>query len=269
MTQIKLVASDLDHTLLRPSGTLAEATVSLLQQLATIGIDFVPVSGRDLPTLLALLPGAEWVIAHNGAVVAHRGRVIQARLLAKDTVKALINRADALGALPVLCRLNGAELLTGHAKAAAQLRHFFMRVTEVSAFTRLDDVAKVTLLVSPSRLAAVQAAITAQFGSILQVTAGEADALGITDARVNKGAALTALCQRLHVPLAQVLAFGDAQNDAPMLQAAGFGMRMADGDPALAGVTPLVAPPNAEKGVDQVLKQLIDDHGTFSQPKGV
>lgn len=266
--RIRLVASDLDHTLLAPSGQLTPQTKRLIARLAALEIRFVPVSGRDLPTLAAMFPQAEWLIAHNGAIMAQRGRVVQSHLLPPATVQALVALAEGLRAVPVLCRLDGAELSVGHAAQTRQLRRFFTRVTEVAALTNLDDVAKVTILVAPSRLPAVRKAILADFGSALQVTAGEADALGVTAAGVNKGAALTALGRLLHVPLASVLAFGDAQNDAAMLQAAGIGMRMADGDPALAATTAVVAPPNREGGVDQVLQQLIAGQGRLSW-KGV
>lgn len=193
--EIKLVASDLDHTLLTPTGELTAGTAALIDRLAALNIIFVPVSGRDLPTLSAMFPQAKWLIAHNGAITASHRRIVQARLLPAAVVHAVITTAEQLGAIPVLCRLNGTELLEGHADQTRQLRRFFTRVTEVSAFRQVGDVAKITLLVAPARLLQVQATVKTRFGSRLQVTAGEADALGITAAGVNKGQALTELAQ--------------------------------------------------------------------------
>ena len=68
--EIKLVASDLDHTLLTPTGELTAGTAALIDRLAALNIIFVPVSGRDLPTLSAMFPQAKWLIAHNGAITA-------------------------------------------------------------------------------------------------------------------------------------------------------------------------------------------------------
>ncbi|MFD1393990.1 HAD family hydrolase [Lacticaseibacillus jixianensis] len=262
--RIQLIASDLDHTLLDAKGRVPRATMSRLAALAALGIPFVPISGRDLPTMQALFPNQAWLVAANGAVIAHAGRPAQARLLAANQVQALLAAASAAAAVPVLCRLWQVEVLDGDAARVAELRQFFRVVRVVPRFTQLTDVTKVTLLVPPVRRRLVQATLEAKMGAAVQITAGEANALGITAAAVDKAAALTTLCHELAVPLSAVLAFGDAQNDAGMLRLAGVGMRMQDGDPALAAQTALIAPPNAEDGVGQVLGCLLEGHGRLA-----
>lgn len=259
--QIRLIASDLDHTLLNSQGEIPTRTQHTLAALAAVGIPWVPISGRDLPTMVQRFPHLPWLVAHNGAVIAHGGKPKWSKLLPPAQVAAVLTLAQALNVVPVLCRIDQAELLVHDAEHAASLRQFFAQVAVVSHFSHLTDVAKVTLLMPPARQATVAQRLQAALPPAVQIAAGEADALAITAAGVNKGTALTRLCQWLDVPLASVLAFGDAANDASLLHKAGVGMRMADGDPGLSECTALVAPANAANGVGQVLDQLLAGGG--------
>ena len=79
--------------------------------------------------------------------------------------------------------------------------------------------------------------------------------LEINAAGATKGAALTELCRMLDIPLEETAAFGDGTNDLSMLRAAGTGVAMANGDPAVLEAADLTAPTNQEDGVARILDQ--------------
>ena len=69
---VKLIASDLDGTLLRNDKSISEETGKALEKAREAGIYFVPSTGRALeavPVEVMALPGVEYVITSNGAAV--------------------------------------------------------------------------------------------------------------------------------------------------------------------------------------------------------
>ena len=81
--------------------------------------------------------------------------------------------------------------------------------------------------------------------------------LEIVSAGVDKGAALKSLAQRLNIPREEVAAFGDADNDAEMIQYAGHGYAMESGDREVVRRAKFVAPSNDSEGVARVLESLL------------
>ena len=74
---------------------------------------------------------------------------------------------------------------------------------------------------------------------------------------VNKGRAVRFLARRLGVDLRDTLAIGDQRNDVEMIAEAGIGVAMGGAPEAVRAVARRVAPPLAEEGAAQVLKELV------------
>ncbi|HEX3649209.1 MAG TPA: HAD-IIB family hydrolase, partial [Pseudonocardiaceae bacterium] len=72
---------------------------------------------------------------------------------------------------------------------------------------------------------------------------------------VTKGSGLAEVAQRLGVPAADVIAFGDMPNDLSMLSWAGHGVAMANGHPSVLAVADEITAANGEDGVAQVLER--------------
>ena len=81
--------------------------------------------------------------------------------------------------------------------------------------------------------------------------------LEIAPEGVDKGQSLRFLAEHLGLTPDEVMAFGDGQNDVPMLEYAGAGYAMANACPQALACTPRVAPPNTEDGVAQVIEGYI------------
>ena len=74
---------------------------------------------------------------------------------------------------------------------------------------------------------------------------------------VDKGASMARLAALLGLKPEEVMCFGDGQNDVPMLRFAGTGWAMANGSAEARACTPLIAPPNTEDGVAQVIESYL------------
>ena len=89
----------------------------------------------------------------------------------------------------------------------------------------------------------------------------DTDACGIVNGELinkafNKGTAVTRLCDYLHIAQEDTIAFGDSMNDLEMLQAAGLGVCMENGSPALKRAARLVCPAVTEDGIYKTFVQL-------------
>ncbi len=67
---------------------------------------------------------------------------------------------------------------------------------------------------------------------------------------------MTRLCEYLRIPQRDAIAFGDSMNDLEMLQAAGLGVCMENGSPALKEAAGLVCPSVTENGLYTAFEQL-------------
>ncbi|WP_054714106.1 HAD family hydrolase [Lacticaseibacillus manihotivorans] len=94
MTEIKLIASDLDHTLLDEAGHLPPNFYDTIRAVHDAGMHFVAASGRPLYTLKPMFaPVADVVslVAENGAVVVRDGEMVYAQFIPKADYVRLTN----------------------------------------------------------------------------------------------------------------------------------------------------------------------------------
>ena len=83
----RLIALDMDGTLLDSSGRVPDEFWGLLDSARAQGVTIAPASGRQLATLQAMFPGCDTFIAENGAVVFHNGEVISTTPLDDDAAR--------------------------------------------------------------------------------------------------------------------------------------------------------------------------------------
>lgn len=265
---IRLVASDLDGTLLAPDGTIDAETVASLRAARDAGVTIVVATGRPSRWLDCLAPIAgldPYVLASNGAVRwdLAGGRVLASSAFepgAVTTMAALIRESvpDAVFGLE-RGDLFGVEPGSPSDHAA---------FPGVLQFPLADLVARVRpvvkFIVYSARLPSdvLTDAVAAAVGGLACVTTSVThDEFGMAELSVpgvTKGAALADLCLALGVSAADVAAFGDMPNDAEMLAWAGHGFVMANGHAALRERFTVVGS-CAEGGVGRHLRTLLRD----------
>jgi hydroxymethylpyrimidine pyrophosphatase-like HAD family hydrolase len=103
----RLLAFDLDGTLLESDGSLAESSVAGLRRLSQRGVELVPATGRRLWSTLPLLARAQLggtCVVHNGAMVADVGSATALRLreLAPPLVRSLVATLQSRGFAPLV-----------------------------------------------------------------------------------------------------------------------------------------------------------------------
>lgn len=267
---IRLIATDLDGTLLDPSGRIPTANRDALLAAADAGVRVVVATGRPIRWLECLddVRDAEpLVIVSNGAALYDlaRGTVVRSHPLPPSVLRSLV--ADLGGAVDGLSfglergDLFGCEpgSLSLHADwpetVIAPVAELLDRVSPVVKLLAYHDELSSDALASHAepvvgdRAVVTHSLTHARFGMV------ELSARGIT-----KASLLAELCTDLGVEPSEVAAFGDMPNDRAMLEFAGRSFVMANAHASLRACFEVIGS-NADAGVAGALRRILDAAG--------
>lgn len=274
MSDVRLIATDLDGTLLDPSGRIAEAEAEAVRAASEAGIVVVVATGRPLRWLDVLAPIADadpLVVASNGAVVydLHADTVVRSHTLDVPLIGALAH--DLRGALPGLLfaleegrRFSTEDAWAYHlpdaSRSLAQEESVTRRGAWASVLAEAGDVVKFLALHPDADPDDLLAAATDVLGGRAEVThsvtAGRRALLEMSAPGISKAATIAELAAERGITPAQVAAFGDMPNDLAMLEYAGMPFVMANGHPALLERFAAIGS-NAEGGVGAQIRRLL------------
>jgi Cof subfamily protein (haloacid dehalogenase superfamily) len=263
----RLIASDLDGTLLRSDRSVSERTRTALRRAQEQGIVVVLATARP-PLTTRLFAEDAGITGHaicsNGAILYDiaRDEMLGHYPLAAATAHRLV--ATFREAVPGVCFavVQGKEFTCEPGYAAiARVEDHGRLLDEMRLGDALD------LLTSPITKLVVRhpELVPLDLLAVLQTlgldgyeaTHSGAPFLEIVAADVTKAWALAALCERLGIAAVDVVAFGDAPNDAAMLRWAGHGVAVANAYPGAIEAADEVTLSNEEDGVAVVVERLL------------
>ena len=255
----RLVATDLDGTIVRSDGTISDRTRLALAAVERSGAVLVLVTGRP-PRWMAPIVEATGhrgvAICANGALVydLHTSSVVRHDLLTADAIRAVVAalRRDAPGiAFAVECHDTG----FAH-EPSYRPRWDGADPKAVRPLEELYDDGVVKLLARHDGMNADEllAAAHASVGGLASLTHSSSDGLlEISAAGVSKASGLASLADEHGIAASDVLAFGDMPNDLPMLAWAGWGVAVANAHPEVLAAADEVTSSNDDDGVAEVL----------------
>lgn len=268
----KLIACDLDGTLLDNNARLSEANKEALDQISARGALFVPTSGRALYEITSEvrdLDCVRYLITSNGALVIDKltGRRIST-LISKEDFSTIYNvMADYtvyltihhegisfvdedLTTREIMDFYGISEYYKDHIEKVNAKMPFFKdyfntprEVEMVCGFFKHESELKECM----ERLSAIPS---------IFVTGSTSKSLEILSAKATKGSALVSLANELGVDISDTIAVGDSQNDLTMIQKAGFGLATANAVPALKDAADLVICSNEENVAVHILENM-------------
>ncbi|WP_280417648.1 HAD family hydrolase [Nocardia carnea] len=268
MPKPKLVASDVDGTLIDPYERVTARTRDVVGALVADGVQFVLATGRPprwIAPVVAGLGFAPLCVCGNGAVLydPETDRVLSTTVLDVPTLAWLADLAEKV--LPG-CGL-AAERVGASAHDAATPQ-FVSSPEYVHAWLNPDDtaVARDEVIASPAIKMLIRLPGTSS-GEMAATLAGHigdrADITYSTDhglveisaPGVTKAHGLRIIGERLGIDPADMVAFGDMPNDVPMLRMAGLGVAMGHAHPEAIAAADEVTGTNSDDGVARVLER--------------
>jgi len=263
---VRLVACDLDGTLLLPDTTVSARSLAAIGRLRQAGVVFLVVTGRPPRSVREIAARAGLgglAICANGALVydLDAGEVLTSTPLASVVGRRLVR--ELRQALPGVVFASEDE--RGFRRESAWVGTGLDAVDEVVHADPLDLVAEpvAKLLVRHPELGAGEL-----FARVIELASDQAVAtysgtslVEISAAGVTKAYALDWVCRRLGIPAGAVMAFGDMPNDLPMLAWAGHAVAVANAQPEVRREADEVTASNLDDGVALVLERLVDADG--------
>ncbi|MGW7431287.1 HAD family hydrolase [Streptomyces sp. NPDC054861] len=260
----RLVATDLDGTLLRGDESVSERTRDALAAVVAAGAAHIVVTGRSVPWTRHILDDLGYdglAVCGQGAQVYHAGehRLLTSLTLDRQLAGLALSKVEAeVGPLALAASRDGLDgqvlvgpgyrLLEGALPSvpyedpselwAAPLNKVYIQHPTLSD----DELARVT---------------RETVGSLVDVVMAGAGIVEILPLGLSKATGLSLAARRLGVKAAETIAFGDMPNDIPMFGWAARGVAMANAHEELKAVTDEVTSSNEDDGIAVVLERLL------------
>lgn len=262
---IRLVAVDMDGTLLDEDHGLHPTLWPLLTELVARGITFCPASGRQLASIAREMGDrAEGLcfIAENGAYVVRHGQEIGSDVIDPGVVAEVVGAVRELAASGVdvgvvVCGKRSAYIERHDDVFAADCARYCALLEHVEDLTTVDDDVLKLAVLDFGDASVTTAPALARFRETHKVVVSGEHWVDVTNLATHKGAALEAIQRALGVTREQTMAFGDYLNDLELLDAADWSFAMANAHPEVRERARFVAPGNGENGVVRTIAAVL------------
>ncbi len=260
---IRLVAVDLDGTLLDDRKQIGRPTAEALACLPGLGVKLVIASARPPRSVRAIHQALRLdtlCINYNGALIWDPGanRAVFHRPLAAQVSRNIIDYArQRFNGVLVTCEILD-RWYTDRSEQpfTTETGRLFQPdvVAPLETFAHLP-VTKLLLLGEREVILRLENELLEHFGSHATILRTEENLLQIMDKRVSKAVALKKVATHYGLELSQVMAIGDAPNDVGMIRAAGVGVAMDNAHPLVKEAADWIAPSNNDHGVRAALRK--------------
>ncbi|MHB9093982.1 MAG: Cof-type HAD-IIB family hydrolase [Eubacteriales bacterium] len=264
MPKFRLIAADLDGTLLDDTYRVMPELLSSINEGRAKGVELVVATGRLYPSALPFVRDLAVclpVIASNGAVVRDpgTGELICHLPLARDlAVEALMLTGGGSAQRFVNIRDNfytDAPEETSKRYSEALRINFITRVPLEEVVT--EDPTMVVIRDGDAEICRLTGILREHFGEKVYLANSKPFFIDINHPAVSKGTALVNLCERLGISLQEVIAVGDGWNDLEMLGVAGLGAAVANAPEELKASADYVCNNQSYKGVIEIIERFL------------
>ncbi|MDR2772909.1 MAG: Cof-type HAD-IIB family hydrolase [Elusimicrobiota bacterium] len=266
LKDVKMIAMDMDHTLLTESGEFPPNFDRYILELDKIGIDLVIASGRPLYTLKSLFHNSVdkmSFISDNGGIVTHKENLIFTSLLETPDYQTMVNFTEAkTDGIAIVCGIDRAYVPKKHKKYGATLSRSYSKIAFVDAPNQLSVKANKFSVYFPNKNSKefYEKIFKPQYANDFSVTVGDTVWIDIMNLGINKGTAIKLLGKNLGLKYEQMMAFGDTYNDVEMLQAVKHSYIVKNASEDMRQYANFVADSNDNYGVTKVIDKVLKAH---------
>ena len=265
MDRIRLIASDMDATLLDEYSQLPPKFTETIRALAGQGILFAAASGRPLYTLETMFPDLLEeiiLIGDNGGAARWKGKDLFVSEMPAEGWRQLARSTKQAGDVGLLCGLQAAYAEKQDEKYDKVFKNFYTRVEYVDDLTAVEAAAdKFTVYLpnddSQKAFDRIYGAFHTGNGGAFSVAVAGRNWVDVMNPGVHKGAALAKVGALLGIPADSMMAFGDTYNDIPMLEAVGHSFIVANAEKHMEAHARFRVPSNNDRGVAALIDAIL------------
>lgn len=268
---IRLIALDLDGTLLNSSKEITDYTIEVLHKAVARKIHIVPSTGRSrsgIPEAIASLPFVHYALTLNGALVVNlkTEEIIYESVYTREEGLYLWNFIQKYDAIPD-CAVDGELYMEQQAvqrlpnyvdspERIAIMKQTRKETENIREMLLQDGAmsAKMNLLFSDMK-ERMRARRELEKLSFVDVSSSLDKNLELNHKGGNKGNGLKALASHLNIKMNEVMALGDGDNDITMIKEAGLGIAMANAVPELKNIADALTDSNDDDGVARAIER--------------
>ncbi|MBC8079154.1 MAG: HAD family phosphatase [Gorillibacterium sp.] len=260
----KLIAIDIDDTLINDDKEVTPATQNALEQAVAAGVIVTLATGRAYASakVIARQTGL------NVPIITYQGALVKTLM----DEKVLYERYVPLPAAEKLfnfCLMHNLHLQTYvddklSAREENEKLHAYAGLNGTSYYIEPDfgiliakPTPKLLIIDDPDYLDSIAPVLRELLGDEVHITKSKPHFLEIMHHEGTKGCALTFLAEHFGCSLSETMAIGDSWNDHEMLEVAGLGVAMGNAIDALKAIADYVAPSNNEEGVKHVINKFV------------
>ncbi|HEX4141197.1 MAG TPA: HAD family hydrolase [Candidatus Methylacidiphilales bacterium] len=265
MFPYRLAVFDMDDTLLGPDRTLHPDNAAALRRLRAAGVEVVIASGRHMANITEFeheIGFGGWIISAGGAAVTHTetGEVLCEMCLPHDLGCQLFGRAQERKISVIAYHRTGI-----FCDAPSEWIDLYTRRTHQVAIADIPalidtGMQKLIWSTSPGHIEQLLPGLQKEFHERLYVVRTEHEMIDFLHPLANKALATQTLAAKLGVPRESILAFGDGNNDVPLLAWAGMSIAMAHGRDSARHAAKKISPPGPpETAVARSVEELFGE----------
>ncbi len=263
---VRLIALDLDGTLLQRGDAVLDADLQAIADARERGVHVLLASARPPRTakhIHALLRLTTPYVAYNGALIRDfaTGDTRHHQPLPAELAAELIAFARDLEPAVVLeLERNDTGLtdrLHDNLRTQTSLRFTMDRIAPVDQLLAEGPITKLMLMASTPRTQRLEAAITEAFAGRVRVAVSDRHLIQLLHPSVDKADGVRRVCETLGVGPEEVLAVGDAPNDAELLAFAGVGVAVGNAWSQARAAADVIAPLSSEAAVAWAIRRFV------------
>lgn len=272
---IKLIAIDLDGTLLTDDKTIPQANIAAIEEAMAQDIKVVICTGRTWPGVerfVEQLPfphskDEEYLILQNGAVTYRLSdlKMMQEYTLASSAIQQLVDfipTYETEGARLLAFDHDKMYLIGGQEPTDLVIEDAKTLATEIThisfeEFVKIKRIYKMMIMSEQTVLDKIQSELPETLASNSSVVRSQPIIIEFLPKDINKGVALKALSNQLNISADNIMALGDQLNDYEMLEYVGLGVKMGNGVDGLDAIVDATTATNNEAGVAQAINKYI------------
>jgi Cof subfamily protein (haloacid dehalogenase superfamily) len=244
----RLAVFDMDDTLLGPDKKISTENRRALDRLRAAGVEVVIASGRYQANVAILeedLGFRGWIISSGGAVVSHAatGEIVHEITVPQSLAVELFHRGREAGISLIGYHKSGI-FCDAQTEWTELYKHRTGQVPIADMRALIDTgLEKLIWMTAPERITELTPRVQEEYRGRLYVVNTEHEMIDFLNLKVNKALAVEVLAKRLNVLREEIIAFGDGNNDVPLLEWAGMSVAMAHGREAARRAGKKISPP--------------------------